>query len=91
MEKAKSLMLSTAYEMDGEYLGKSANELREIAENIRFNGSHEFDENEVRALITHSEHVSAIPYSTLLVDGLKWIAPPVAVLAFVLWLIFMNH
>lgn len=90
-EKAKSLMLSTAYEINGEYRGKTMEELKAIAAEIQEKGQHEFDANEVQALIAYAHQVMAIPAWRLIIDGLKWIVPPVAILVIVFVLLLMKR
>lgn len=89
-EKAKSLMLSTAYEINGEYRGKTMEELKAIADDIQIGGRYEFDTGEVRSVITYAQKVMAIPARRLIIDGLKWIGPPIAILVIAYLLLFMN-
>jgi hypothetical protein len=44
-DKARSLILSVAYEIDGVYLGKTKDELNAVAMQIRAGSPYEFDEN----------------------------------------------
>jgi hypothetical protein len=69
-EKARSLMLSTDYEIGGEYRGKTTTELEVIAADIRRGQRHEFDAKEIRSVLKHAHHVAAIPARRLIVDGL---------------------
>lgn len=86
-EKAKSLILSMAYELNDEYRGKTLEELALIAREIRAGKAYEFDAREVRAVIAYAQQVMAIPTRRLLIDGLKWLVPPVAVLASIYFLL----
>jgi hypothetical protein len=92
-EKAKSLILSTAYELNGEYRGKTIEELKAVAAAIEAGQPYPFDPAEVRAVIEYAHQVMAIPARRLIVDGLKWILPPLAILGVVyfLLLLFMNR
>jgi predicted ATP-dependent serine protease len=90
-EKAKSLMLSTAYEINGEYRGKTVEELKGIAAEIQEKGRHEFDANEVKAVIAYAQQVLAIPVQRLIIDGLRWIVPPIAILAIVYVLLLLKR
>jgi hypothetical protein len=89
-EKAKSLMLSTAYEINGEYRGKTTEELKAIAADIQMGRQYEFDAGEVQSVIAYAQQVMAIPARRLIIDGLKWIGPPVAILVIVYLLLFMK-
>jgi len=90
-DKAKSLILSTAYEIDGEYRGKTLEELNAIARDMQAGKPHEFDAAEVRAVIAYAHQVMAIPARRLIIDGLKWLVPPVAILVVVYLLLFMKE
>lgn len=89
-EKAKSLILSTAYEIRGEYRGKKVDELKTIAAAIQAGKHYEFDPDEVRSVIAYAREVLAIPARRLILDGLKWIGPVVAILIAVYLLLFMG-
>lgn len=89
-DRAKALILSTAYEIDGEYKGKSQQELDKIAEQIRAGHPYPFDQNEVDAVIAYARSVEAIPASRLVFDLVKWIGPPILILAIVYFLIFRK-
>lgn len=83
-------MLSTAYEIDGGYRGKTVEELKAIAADIQMGRQYTFDPGEVQSVITYAKQVMAIPARRLIIDGLKWIGPPVAILVFVYLLLFMK-
>jgi predicted ATP-dependent serine protease len=89
-DKAKSLILSTAYEVNGEYRGKTVEEFKKIAADIRAGRHYKFNENEVSAVIAYAHQVMAIPASRLIIDGVKWIALPVIILAAVYLLLFTK-
>lgn len=89
-EKAKSLILSTAYEIRGEYLGKSIDELEAISTAIQAGRPYGFDPDEVKSVIAYAHEVLAIPTRRLLLDGLKWIGPPVMILVAVYFLLFAG-
>ncbi len=79
-EKAKSLILSTAYEIDGEYCGKTKEGLRAIAASIAKGQQYSFDEAEVRSVAEYAKRVVAQPAKRLAVDGLRWLLPPILAL-----------
>jgi predicted ATP-dependent serine protease len=79
-EKAKSLILSIYYEINDEYRGKTMEELEAIAIEIQKGVTYEFVAEEVRSVIAYAHQVMAIPARQLIIDGLKWIVPPVVIL-----------
>jgi uncharacterized membrane protein YvbJ len=89
-DKAKSLILSTAYEINGEYRGKTKKELKAIADEIRKGRQHEFSKGEVQSIIEYAQQVMAISTWRLIIDGLKWIGPPFAILLLVYLFLFMQ-
>jgi hypothetical protein len=90
-EKAKSLILSSAYEINGEYRGRTIEELKVIGNNIQSTGRYEFDSSEVQAVIEYAHEVMAITPRRLFIDGFKWIAPPIAILVIVYLVLFMTR
>lgn len=84
-----SIILSLDYEIEGEYRGKSKEELLEIAEAIKGGQSYLFDLAEVNEVIEYAKHVSSIPASKLVVELLRWTGPVILILGVVyatLWL-----
>jgi hypothetical protein len=77
---AKSLILSLDYEIDDEYLGKTKEELKAIAIEIQTGNSHEFDPLEIQSIVDYARRVAEISPSELIVDGLRWLLPPIALL-----------
>jgi hypothetical protein len=86
-DKAKSLILSVAYEIDGIYLGQTKDELNAVASRIRSGVPYEFDEREVRQVASYARKVMTIPTSRLVIDGLKWVGPPVLILFLIYFLL----
>lgn len=89
-DKAKSLILSTAYEIDGEYRGKTKEELLTIAAVISKGQQYSFDDVEVHSVVEYAERVLAVPAKRLSIDGLRWLLPPILILAFVYFLLFWK-
>ena|SRR6266571_2869586 len=86
-DKAKSLILSTAYEIDGDYRGKTKEELLAIGHLLQ-QGAYSFDPKAVSEVIEYAKLVIAITPRRLITDLVKWIGVPVLILiaAFViLW------
>ena len=90
-EKAKSLIISSDYEIQGEYLGKTIEELRAVSADILTGKPHEFKADEVRAVIAYANEVMAIPAKTLFFDGVKWLGPPVVILIALFLILFMAQ
>jgi hypothetical protein len=80
-QKAKSLILSMAYEINGKYKGKSKKELESISSSIRNENCYEFDDSEVQSVIHYSRKILAVPARRLVLDGLRWLLPPIALIA----------
>ena len=89
-DKAKSLIISTAYENKGEYKGKTEEVLKTIAAQIRSGRSYEFNPDEVREVIAYTQEVLAIPVRRLTVDGLKWLGIPAVIFAIIYLLLDMS-
>jgi hypothetical protein len=87
-DKAKSFILSTAYEADGEYRGRTKEQLIAIAAAIEKGQLHAFDETEVMSVISYAENVLGAPDKRLVVDGLQWLLPPLLVLSVAYLVIF---
>jgi hypothetical protein len=89
-DKARSLILSTAYEIDGDYRGKTREELTAIAAAIARGQPYIFDEAVVRSVVEYAERVLAVPARRLAIDGLRWFLPPILVLAAVYFALFCQ-
>jgi hypothetical protein len=85
-EKAKALILSLDYEIDGPSARTPAG-LREIGGQIAAGSDYAFDPEEVRRVIAHAKTVFAVPRSRMLLDLVRWLAIPLLALAAVLWLL----
>ena len=79
-DKAKSLILSTAYEIDGDYRGKTTNELKSIALSIANGHAYHFAAEEVRLVVAYAESVMSMSSKRLMVDGLRWLLLPMFIL-----------
>lgn len=90
-DKARALILSLDYEIDGEYRGKSKEELQALGAAIRSGHPYAFDEDEVRAVIAYARKVLSIPPRQLLLDGARWLGPPLLLLALIYLLIFSKR
>lgn len=88
-EKAKSLLLSLDAEIDGEYVGRSKEELLALSQNFPPGGP-EFDPALVARVIAAARQATSIPASRLAIDLVRWIALPLLVLAAVLLLLHFS-
>ncbi len=79
------------YEIDGEYRGKNKEELGIIATQIRAGKPYKFDVDEVRDIVEYAHKVLSIPLGKLVIDGLKWLVPPLIVLTLIYVLIFLRN
>ena len=85
-DRAKSLMLSMYYEIDGEYLGKSNEELLEIGRQLSA-GTYRFDDKEVQRIVTTAKKALELPPFSQMAGGLlRWLGPPIVVIAIALYL-----
>lgn len=83
VDKSKSLILSTRYELDGRYLSKTEAELLAIGTHVQ-NGTFEFDEDELKRVTEYARHALALTPREYL-EILKWLIPPVFVLSLAVW------
>lgn len=86
-DKAKSVIVSLDYEIDGVYRGKTKQELIKIADSIR-DKSYKFDSEEVAGIIRYAQYVKSISALELAIDLIKMLALPLAILigiAYFLW------
>jgi hypothetical protein len=88
-EKAKSIILSLEYEIDGEYRGKTTEELVQIGQQIR-RGMHVFDPSEVSEVKQYAQRVLANS-PIILKDLLRWIGVPLSVLLLLLALLWATR
>jgi hypothetical protein len=87
-DKAKSLILSLDYEIDDEYIGKTKEELKEISIHIQSGNPYEFDPLEIQTIVDYARRVTDISPSELIVDGLRWLLPPIVLL--IMALVFLE-
>ena len=89
-EKARSVILSTFYEIDGEYRGKRPEELRALATSVAA-GHFRFDPDEVQQVAAYGEAVAGITAHELTIDSIKWVGPPLLLLLAFLILIWLGR
>lgn len=89
-EKAKSIMLSTDYEINNEYKGKSIYELQVISNDLKKGKEFSFDDKEVKRLVRYARYIDSISWRELLVDLIRWLFVPICVLLLVFVLLRWN-
>jgi len=89
-DKAKSLILSLNYEIDGEYRGQPKEKLLEIGEMVK-REQYKFDQAEVDEVTRYADAILPVPASSLTKELFKWLVWPVALLALMIFIIFRTH
>jgi predicted ATP-dependent serine protease len=79
-ERAKSIIFSKAYEINGEYKGKTLAELNAISARIRGGDPYEFDQSEINVVIGYARSIEGITMWQLIRDGVNWLSIPLIVL-----------
>jgi ribosomal protein L40E len=88
-DKAKSLVLSTAFEINGEYRGKSLAELKIIGADIAAGKPYEVNDADVKDVLEYARLMNEVTPKTLLADATKWLALPFTVLILFLIIAFL--
>lgn len=88
--KAKSLILSLDYEINEIPRGKSKQELEHISSDIQSGKAYAFDDKEIASIISFAHQVGAISGKKLLIDGIKWLFPPLLLLAVLYFLVYFT-
>jgi hypothetical protein len=78
---AKSFILSAAFDVGDTTIGRPAGELSRIAGSISSGQPYEFSEPEVAAVAKQVAAFRAITPRSLLVSLVKWLGPPILVIA----------
>jgi hypothetical protein len=89
-EKAKSLILSLNYEIDGVYKGPTKERLLEIAGLVK-RKRFEFDETEVNEVIEYAHKVLSTPASVLWREGIGWLLWPAILLTLIIFILVWWH
>ena len=84
-EQAQSLILSKLFDAGEMTIGRTPQDLSVAAKQIQAGTPFLFDQVEVDAVQSEHRLAKAITPRQLIVDGVKWLAPPIAVVAFALW------
>ncbi len=89
-DKAKSLILSLNYEIDGVYKGQPKERLLEIGELVK-QKRYRFDVAEVDQVIAYAQKVLSVPPTRLLKDLGKWLFWPAVVLTIIMFIIMRRN
>jgi len=89
-DKAKAFILSTAYEIDGEYRGMTREQLTAIGTAIENGHPYAFDQTEIQSVIAYAKRVLAVPPRRLVIDGVRWLLPPLLILMVAYLLVFWT-
>ena len=87
-DKAKSLILSTEYDIGDEYLGLPKDELLALAPTVAA-GAYHFNEREVTLLAAFGDVVMATPKAVYFWDIVKMFGPGLAFVAGLLTIVWM--
>lgn len=90
-DAARSLILSEAFDSGNEVVGKTKAELDKISKQYADGRPYEFDAAEVRRVAKGFRRFQAITPRRLLVDGLRWLGPPLLIVISMVWIIFSKH
>ena len=89
-DEARSLVLSRPFDVEAQVIGLTPPELRAAAAQIRSGQGYVFDPDMLARVVAQHERAKAITPRRLIIDGLRWLGPPLAVLATVLWLVLRK-
>lgn len=78
---AKSFILSATFDVGDKTIGRSAPELSRIAEAIKRGAPYDFSTPEVALVAEQVASFRSIRSSRLLIDLVKWLGPPLLVIA----------
>lgn len=81
-EKAKSLVLSSVYEIDGELRERTDQELATMSAGIKA-GSYVFDDQEIRRIVEAAKEALQVSNSKLFWIFAKWVAPVAMFMLFI--------
>jgi len=89
-DKVRSLLLSADFEKDGEWRGKTPEDLAAISQAFKQGQPYVFDEAEVAEVLAYAERALGISGRELTIDALKWLLPPLLLLGGVFALLYMD-
>jgi len=83
---ARSLLLSPCFDAGESVIGLPAQELAAAASEIQAGTPYRFDPSEVTRVIAMHRSARSITASRLVIDALRWLLPPAAILIALAWL-----
>ncbi|MBS2025313.1 MAG: hypothetical protein JST92_23165 [Deltaproteobacteria bacterium] len=89
-DKAKSLLLSLDCEIDGEYRGRTKEELLALSTSFPAGGA-TFEQRDLDAVLAHARSGSAISSRKLLADLVRWVGLPLLALVLVFLLLHFTE
>jgi hypothetical protein len=87
-DMAGSLILSPYFDSGESVIGSSAQELVAAANRIQAGTPYCFDPKDLARVVALHQAAKSISLSRLLIDGLRWLLPPAALLLFFAWVIW---
>jgi len=78
-------MLSRAFDAGQVVVGLTPSELAAAAHKIQSGAGYTFDPQQLATVVALHSSAKAITARRLVVDGLRWLLPPLALLAALLW------
>lgn len=86
---AKSFILSAAFDVGGKTIGRGPDELPQIAASVSGGRPYEFSDAEVAAVEQQVAAFRAITPRRLLVSLIRWLGPPLLIVAIVFLLLWI--
>ena len=87
-DMARSLILSPYFDSGESVIGLSTQELAAAASQIQAGTPYRLDPKELARVAALQESARSITASRLLIDGLRWLLPPAALLLAFAWVIW---
>ena len=84
-------MLSRAFDAGQIIVGLSSTELAGAAQQIQSGAGYQFDSKQLARVVALHLSAKSIGGRRLVVEGLRWLAPPLLLLAGLLWVIWHGR
>ena len=89
-EQAQSLILSPCFDVGEQVIGLPPAELQQAAHLIQGGGEYPFDPKAVSEVVATHSAARAITARRLFIDLLRWLAPPLLLLAMAFWFLYRG-
>lgn len=86
-DSARSLILSRPFDAEEQVIGLTPPDLRAAAKQLREGQGYEFDPAMLARVMARHAAAKAITGRRLFVDAVRWLGPPLALLALLLWFV----